>query len=164
MKLILIAVNSYWHYISWLLLTSVDVSRYIRNTEKMCKATDQNHHGSGKQCGHSGRRGFSLRYNAYCTLDTWHFCTPPLLLRTPVLNLGNCGLLYSTFVSADFSTEPLVSVDFCTQPSSLHNYVYSAVSELTLGKSWWRCPPSTVWLNISTLSFRFTLPNKYFFK
>ena len=36
MKLILIAVNSYWHYISWLLLTSVDVSRYIRNRRKKC--------------------------------------------------------------------------------------------------------------------------------
>ena len=81
MKLILIAVNSYWHYISWLLLTSVDVSRYIRNTEKMCKATDQNHHGSGKQCGHSGRRGFSLRYNVYCTLDARHFDDSSPLVR-----------------------------------------------------------------------------------
>ena len=106
----------------------------------MCKATDQNYHGSGKQCGHSGRLGFSLRYNAYCTLDTWHFCTQPQPLRTPVLNLGNCGLLFSPLVFADSCSHPcylrtpvlnlcqcrlqcwtIVSVDFCTQPSSLQN-------------------------------------------
>ena len=41
--------------------------------------------------------------------------------------------------------------------------VYLAVSELPLGKSRWRCPPSAVRLNISTLSSSSKLPIQHFY-
>ena len=47
-----------------------------------------------------------------------------------------------------------------TANRSMRGKVYLAISKMTSGKSRWWWPPSTVRLNISTLSSSFTLPHK----